>query len=387
MKYITKKQFIIFIAVISAAGLALRFLGFPFESSDYRQCLSSWSAQLSTGSITALSEYRGDYNYPYITILYFLTYLPVSPLYSIKMVSVLFDFLEAGLVASTVMYAATDANRYKAGLLGYAMVFCNPLAIMNSSWLAQCESVWTALALLAFYFVIVREKPAFGMFAFGMALAFKLQAVFILPILLIFFFHKKKYSFLHLLWIPVGVEVLCIPAIIGGCGWDSAINQYLHLLGEYPYMFYYYPNIWTFFQTAPYYVFGTIAVVFTFIVLLLFAVLFVKSGRKHTLQQYVEYAAWTAMTCTMLLPCMHERYNYVAEMLLPISALYNRKLRIPAIFLVLNSVQCIGQQFMGWPKLHWFILAGINILIYFYFSAQCLGGLYAEYKEKEKATC
>ena len=82
-----------------------------------------------------------------------------------------------------------------------------------------------------------------------------------------------------------------------------------------------------------------------------------------------------------------ERVLAVFDGSVPVSALYNRKLRIPALFLVLNSVQCIGQQFMGWPKLHWFILAGINILIYFCFSAQYLGGLYAEYKEKEKAAC
>lgn len=182
--------------------------------------------------------------------------------------------------------------------------------------------------------------------------------------------------------------MLCIPAIIGGCGWDSAISQYLHLLGEYPYLFYYYPNIWTFFQEAPYYVFGTVAVVFTFITLLLFAVLFVKSGKKYVMQDYVKYAAWTAMTCTMLLPCMHERYNYMAEILLPVSAVFDKKLRIPAVVLVLISVQCIGQQFLGWYKFPYHALAVGNIVIYFYFSVHCLGGLYAEFcKNKEKTAC
>ena len=38
-----------------------------------------------------------------------------------------------------------------------------------------------------------------------------------------FYFYKKKFSILHMLWIPVAIEVLCLPAIIGGSGWDSAI--------------------------------------------------------------------------------------------------------------------------------------------------------------------
>lgn len=389
MKRITRKTFWIAIIIISAAGMAPRLLGFPFESVDYRQCLSAWTEQLKEiGSIRALGEYRGDYNYPYITILYFLTLLPVPSLYSIKLASVLFDFLEAGLLASAAMHAEEREKRYGTGLLAYAIVFCNPLAIMNSSWLAQCESIWTALGFLAFYLVIVKEKFGWGMFAFGMAVAFKLQAVFILPILLIFWFYRKKASILHVLWIPAAVELLCIPAIIGGCGWDGAISKYLHLLGEYPYMFYYYPNVWTFFQDAPYFLFGKWAILFTFTILLLFAVLFVKSGRRYGMQDYLKFAAWTTMTCTMLLPCMHERYNYMAEMLLPVSAIFDKKLRVPALLLILTSVQCIGQQFLGWPAISYYALSVCNVLVYFYFSAHCLRELYTEYERNgEMAKC
>lgn len=387
MDKITKKNFRAIIATISTAGLILRFIGFPFESVDYEQCLSSWTEQLKAiGNISAVSAFAGDYNYPYISILYFLTLLPIPSLYSIKMVSVLFDFLEAGLLSATAMHVAEDDRRYGLGAIAYALVLFNPLAVLNSGYLAQCESIWTALGLLSFYLVIVKEKPGWGMFAFGMAIAMKLQAVFILPILLVFYFYKKKFSILHMLWIPVAIEVLCLPAIIGGSGWDSAISQYLHLLGEYPFLFYYYPNIWTFFREAPYYVFGTAAILFTFVTLLLFAVLFIKSGKKFYMQNYVQYAAWTAMTCTMLLPCMHERYNYMAEMLLPVSAIFDKKLRIPALALILISVQCIGQQFLAWAPVSYYALAAGNIIVYFYFTAHCLGGLYREYRKNEGMT-
>lgn len=370
------------VVLISIAGLILRFMGFSFEGVDYEECLSAWFDQLkAAGGINALSEYTGNYNHPYVTILYFLTFVPVSSLYSIKMVSVLFDFLEAGVLASAAMCAAKEGKRREIGLLAYALVLCNPPAIMNSGYLAQCESVWTALGLLSFYLVIVKEKPGAGMFVFGMALAFKLQAIFILPILLTAYFYKKKFSIGNLLWVPAAIEILCIPAIIGGCGWNSGFTRFFQYMGEYPFMFYYYPNIWTFFQNAPYYVFGTVAVVFTFIVLLLFAALFAKSGKKYAVQDYLQYAAWTAMTCTMLLPCMHERYNYMAEILLPVSAVFDRKLRVPALFLILVSTQCIGQQFMDWPKVSYYALAAANIIIYFYLSAHCFGSLYREYRK------
>ena len=387
MRQAAQKRDWIWIGAISVVGLLLRFTGFPFEGVDYQECLSAWTEKLKAANgIHALSAYTGDYNYPYITILYFLTYLPIPSLYSIKLVSVLFDFLEAGLLASTVKRAAGAAGG-RQWIAAYALVLWNPLAVINSGYLAQCESIWTALGILAFYLLVVRERPGLGMFAFGLAIGFKLQAVFILPILLICYFLKKKFSILNVLWIPVAVELLCIPAIIGGCGWDSALGQYLHLMGEYPFLFYYYPNIWTFFQNAPYYVFGTVAVAFAFVTLLLFAVLMIKSGKTYTLWDYVRYAAWIAMTCVMLLPCMHERYNYMAEMLLPVAALSDKRLRIPAAVLILTSLQCIGQQFLDWYKLPYYVLAVSNIAVYFYFTACCMRELYGAYREKEAASC
>ncbi|MCI9276473.1 MAG: hypothetical protein HFH90_02130 [Lachnospiraceae bacterium] len=383
MEKITRGKFWAAITAISIAGLFLRFLGFHFIGVDYQVCLSAWFDQMKEiGNISALAAYKGNYNYPYATILLLLTFIPVPSLYSIKMVSVLFDFLTAGCIALTAMHTIADGRRNGIGLVAYALVLCNPLAVMNSGYLAQCESIWTALGLLSFYLIIVKERSGAGMFVFGAALTFKLQAIFILPILLIFYFYKKKFSLLNLLWIPVALEILCIPAIIGGCSWSSGFSKFFHLMGEYPFMFYYYPNVWTFFQDAPYHVFGTVAVCFTFIVLLIFAVLFTKCGKQYVLQDYIQYAAWTAMTCAMLLPCMHERYNYMAEMLLPISAVFDKKLRIPALVLILTSMQCIGQQFLHWPKFSYYALATINIIVYLYFSAHCLCTLYKEYERK-----
>lgn len=377
-----RKKWGLAIAIVSVIGLVLRLTGFHFEGVDYKECFRVWFEHIKEiGNLSALPAYEGDYNYPYVTILYLLSFIPVSSLYSIKMVSVLFDFLEAGILASTVMNATEGENRYRIGLVAYTLVLCNPHAIINSGYLAQCESIWTALGLLSFYLIVVKEKPGKGMFVLGMALAFKPQAVFIMPILLITYFYKKKFSIWNLLWIPIAIETLCIPAMIGGGRWSDGFSKFFFLLEEYPFIFYYYPNVWAFFQEVPYYAFGTIAIVFTFVVLLLFAVLFMKSGKKYVIQDYVQYAAWTVMTCVMLLPCMHERYNYMAEMLIPVSAIFDKKMRIPALFLILNSAQCIGQQFLGWPRVSYYALAAVNIIIYFYFSAYCFCNLYREYRK------
>lgn len=376
MERMNRKTYIAALVVISAAAMALRWIGIHFVGVDYEVCLSAWYEQLKTsGSLRGLAEFQGDYNMPYVTVLYFLTYLPVEPIIAIKMVSILFDYLGAFVLKAMLMEAAPQEKKYAYGVLAYGMVLLCPVVVINSAWLAQSESIWVSLALLAFWY-IRRDKPVKGMLIVGCALGMKLQAIFILPIILIYYFGRKKFSILHLLWIPAAIELLCIPAIIGGCGWDIAYKVFRRMLGQYPHMYYYYPNVWTYFQEAPYYVFGKAAIMLTFAVLLLFAILYVRSGREHTPGDYMVYVSWTAMTCAMLLPCMHERYNYLAEVVLLVCAVIKPKLRIPAVLLLAASVQCYGQSYLNMPRITPYALALCNIGVYLYLTKVCLGGLY-----------
>ena len=387
MQKMNRRVFIGLIIIFSIAGMAFRWTGIRFEGVDFQNCLLSWYLQLKGGNgLEALADYKGDYNLPYATILYFLTFIPVEPVISIKMVSILFEYLEAALLMKMVMEAAEGERKYLYGALAYGLVLCNPVAVINSGYLAQSEGIWSCLALLSLWY-IWKDKPVKGMLMFGFALAIKLQAVFVLPLILILYFCKRKFTILHLLWVPVAIQVLCIPAIMGGCGFDIAYRIYTNLLGEYPFMYYYYPNIWTFFQEVPYYQFGRAAICFTFAVLLVFAVLFVRSGKKHTVQDCLEYIAWTTMTCAMFLPCMHERYNYIAEVVLPLCAIGKPKYRLPAVILVLIALQCNGQSYLAWSRCSDLALAAGNILVYLWLTRECFQGLYRHAELREAEIC
>lgn len=386
MKEMNKKTFWIWIGIVSVLAMALRWMGIEYEGVDYLNSLLTWYNQLKEGgSLAALADYVGDYNLPYATVLYFLTLIPVRPIVSIKMFSIIFDYLQAGLLMKMVMTACEDEKRKNLyGVIAYALALCNPLVVVNSGYLAQSESIWSYFALLSFWY-IWQEKPVRGMWAMGFGIAMKLQSVFLLPLVMIVYFYKKKFSILHLLWIPVAIQALCIPAIIGGCSFDIAYRLFSHMLGKYPFMYYFYPNIWTFFKEPDYYLFGKVAIAVMFMALLMFAVLFVQSGRKHTMKNYLDYIAWTAFACCMLLPCMHERYNYVTELVLPLCALFNKKLWLPAVVLIALSMQCNGQSYLGWGQVSHYGLAVGNLVIFFYLTWKCFYGLYNEYKAGEEA--
>ncbi|MCM1568053.1 MAG: hypothetical protein NC081_01250 [Roseburia sp.] len=380
---LTLQNWRLLLIILSVFGMALRLTGFSFEGVDYRASLLPWFEDLREyRGFTGLAHFQGDYNIPYITILCILSWLPIPPLVSIKLSSVLFDYLTAALLAVMVKEASTEDRKYANSLLAYGIFLCCPVTVINSGYLAQCESIWTGLALLSFW-LILKNRPAAGMLCFGFAFAMKPQGVFILPLLLICYFYKKSFSILHVLWIPVGIELLCIPAIIGGCPPDVFIRFFKMMMGHYPFVYYYYPNFWTYLKDAPYYVFGKVAIFSAFLVLLLFAILFLRSKRKHSMTDYLEYIAFTSMTCAMILPCMHERYNYMAETVLAACAVLRPKYRFPALLLILVSTQCNGASYLNWPWISHDMLAACNIAVYFYLAWHCLGSLYKEARLQE----
>lgn len=386
MKNKNSSGFFIIIIVISLAGMALRWMGITFEGVDYQYSLLPWYEELkASGSLHGLAEYRGDYNLPYVTLLYFLTWIPVDPIISIKMSSILFDYLTAFLVMVMMRKAAPDDKKELFGIIAYCLVLLNPVSVMNSGYLAQCESVWVFLALFAFW-MVWKGHPAWGMLFFGFSFAMKPQGIFILPILLIYYFKEKKFSILNILWAAVGIQLTCIPAIMGGCSFDVFIRFLRMMMGHYPYVYYYYPNIWIYLKEAPYYIFGKVAIFSTFAVLLIFAVLYVRSQKRPILQDMLVYITWTAMTCAMLLPCMHERYNYLSEILLMVCAIREKRYRLPALILQLASIQCCGQSYLGWPWVSHYALAACNIAVYLYLTRDCVVDLYkAGLPEKEGA--
>ena len=364
--------------LLTIVGMALRWSGIYYVGIDYQECLSTWYAQLKEGGdLYALTGYEGNYNLPYATALLLLTYIPVEPIISIKMLSIVFDFLSAGVLMKVVMECVQEKKEFY-GLLTYGLTLYAPFTVINSGYLAQSDGIYVSLALLSFWF-IYKDKPVKGMIAFGCALCMKLQAIFALPILALLYWTKKKFSALHLAWIPVTIQTLCIPAIIAGCGWDIAIKVYENFLGGYPYMYYFYPNVWTYFQDMPYYAFGKMAIFVTMVVLLLYCILVVQSKRKHTLTDYLEYFTWTAMTCAILLPCMHERYNYMAEILMIALSVLRPKMRVSALLLCLLSWQLYIQYFLGGYSVHPYFLAACNIGIYCYLTYVSVKGLWRDF--------
>jgi Gpi18-like mannosyltransferase len=165
--------------------------------------------------------------------------------------------------------------------------------------------------LICLYF-LASQKYNLAFLAYGLAFAFKLQAIFFLPFLGMHFLKTRKYSFAQFLWIPLVLLVTSMPAIFLGRPAKEVFSVYFGQIGEYSRTVFNFGNIYTFLPDD-YARFALPGVIL--MLLLLFVGLFlILRDRKLTLTPFnlPDFALLSILVCASFLPGMHERYMFAA---------------------------------------------------------------------------
>jgi Gpi18-like mannosyltransferase len=210
-------------AVVAIVLLAVlvRFAVVNEVSGDYRNFLSPWYDQLSAGGFSSLAGDFSNYNPPYLYLMLFATQLPLPKIVAIKLISMVFDLVLAGFAALIVR---ERFPRPLFGLTAFALVLFAPTVVINSSWWGQCDSIYASFCLGSRYFLI-KSKPWWAAVFFGIALSFKLQAIFFLPVLIIVVVVNRQ-KLLSLLAVPAVFAALLLPAALAGRDLGSLLMIY-----------------------------------------------------------------------------------------------------------------------------------------------------------------
>ena len=205
-------------ALLLAAAFVLRGLCLNYETSDYTQFLTVWVDFFRThGGLAALREPVGNYNVPYLTFLVLISGSSLSDLHLIKLFSIFFDVVLAWSVMQLVGLFRREAV-WK--LSAFFLVLFWPTVVLNGALWGQCDSVYASLAVLSVYLVLAGH-PVLGVVSIAAAFSFKLQAVFIMPVFLLFWL-TRRVRLRHALAFPATCVVMVLPAVIAGRGlWDA----------------------------------------------------------------------------------------------------------------------------------------------------------------------
>lgn len=335
-----EKHILLFCVIgVTLISMIIRYSFREIISNDAYWCLLPWYDVIKeNGGIYALGSQVGDYNMLYQFIIAVFTYLPIEPLSAYKLLSCIFDYLLAAAMGYFV-YFFSEKDRILKGTMAYMLVLMSPIVILNSSYWGQCDAIYTffcVASLLAF----CRDKYKLTFVLYGVAFAFKLQAVFLLPFFLFAYFVKKKFSVLYFGIIPVMMVILSIPGLIMGRSVAEVFTIYLNQTGSYKSITMNYPTFWNLLQSAnmdAFYInMKKPAIALTVVVIALLMVTWIVKKVPMTTRNMIYMAFLLAYTCVLILPSMHERYGYLYEIL-----------AILVAFLQIRTLPCLVGMYLA----------------------------------------
>ncbi|WP_147409299.1 glycosyltransferase 87 family protein [Kitasatospora xanthocidica] len=326
-----------------ASALLLRGLLLQYESSDWYYFLGPWYRYIAAhGGFQALGDTGfSDYNVPYLYLMAALGRLPVPALAAVKCLSVLFDLALAYYTHRIV--ALRWPHRPWRPFAAAVTVLFLPTVVTNSGWWAQADAIFTAF-LLGGVHHLLHGRPWWTCAFFGIALAFKLQAVFLFPLLLVVVL-ARRMPWRCLLAVPAAYLALDVPAVLLGADPWQLLTVYARQTGTYRDLTLNAPSVYQFVSVPPgeddpVRRAGVLVAGALVLALIALAVRALRStggaagepladrstaggGRAGlTGTGILLLATVFAIAVPFLLPSMHERYFYVADVLSVIVAFH-----------------------------------------------------------------
>ena len=338
---------------LGVVAFLVRLYWFDWQSGDYTIYLEPWFTQLKdNGGPAALKDPIGDYNVSYLFLMALLTYLPIQPLYSIKLLSCLADFVLA-------IYAARIGNRLGGkwtGLCLYAVFLFWPEFVLNSGAWAQCDAIYSA-ALVSCLYYLMAERPAKASVAFGVAVAFKLQAVFFGPVILLCLL-KRKLKIRHLPLMVLPYVLFLIPPALAGRKILEMLTIYFKQTGTYSSSLS--MNAPALLRILPDTLSEPIQKGIAYTAILVCGVLVLATlwwaFRKWSVisdHELLLFSAFILFLVPYLLPYMHERYFYPAMCMILLCAAFSGMMRGVAVIEGICMYYMYGMYLFGyaWDKL------------------------------------
>jgi Gpi18-like mannosyltransferase len=319
------EAFILLTGIVLA--LLLRVLLRDAVTVDFTAFYGPWMEFIrQKGGFPALGEQFANYAPLYLYLLTLaVALLPFLPdLYSVKLISTVFDLGTAFFGSRLVRLRHP---RGPAALFAFLVILFAPTVVINSAYWGQTDSIYTAGLVACVYFLAVR-KESYAFIAFGLALAMKMQALFLLPLLgiLLLCRYVSWKSFL----IPPAIFLLSlIPAWLAGRPFGDLLLTYAQQAGYYQALAANVPNLYQWLPNEQYELIYPVGVVWTAAIVFLLAMAVVIKRPVITPALIVSLATLSTLIVPYFLPKMHDRYFYPADVFSILFAFY-----FPAYFYI-----------------------------------------------------
>jgi len=318
------------VALITVA-VALRVAAWPVTTNDMR-IFFMWYHQLGdVGGWRAIGADVGNYNAPFVYLLAFLHLVPGPLIIKIKAAFALFD-----VVLAVYAYKITGSRKALAVVL-------LPTVLINASLWGQIDAMWAGLAVAGVYYLL-RDRPWIAVALLAASVAIKPQGIFLLPLLLLLAL-GDRLPWRTLLAAPAVFLTLDLPALIAGRDPIELFSIYdlqrqshnvrgLTLRA---------PSVYAFLPAdAPVETVRLVGIIVA--VCAVAAVCALLAARRIDI---LAAATLFAIMVPFLLPGMHERYFFLADVLTVLLAVQQPRLWPVPVLVQSASLICYAPYLLG----------------------------------------
>lgn len=345
--------------LLAAAVVRIPFLG--FETADAHFWVVPWYDNLVTHGYEALGReapnldgFRdplGGYPPTYHYLIYVSTFFEglLPRLYLVKLISVAFDGLAAIVMFALVRRVTGSDSR---GWVGAACVLLAPTVVANGAVWAQCDAIHSSLLLTTVYFSIV-GNPLLAAAVFGVAFSFKAQSVLLLPYLLLLILIGRM-RWWHLGVVPVVYAVMMLPAVLLGRPVVDVLVVYLKQGQFFSKLSMNSPNFYYFIPDGHYATGLLLGTAATVVASLAFAIVARRSPLTRD-PRFLVFAATVSLAMSaFLLPKMHDRYFFPADIASIALALCMPRLWfVPIVFQISSGLSYVPALSDAWNDFHY----------------------------------
>ncbi len=374
-KWLTDHILLLAYVAVGVLGLFLRYSHLPMLAADLKYMNSSWFEAIKAEGMAGILDPALEYTYSpfhlYVWMLAAALFGSFDTHMVLKAVSLLF---EAGMVAASCGLLRTllpKKEQQFQRFLGFTALWLSPVLLWNVAGWGQTDALFAVFAVLAVW-MLVKDKPVWGLVWLGVSLAFKLQAIFLLPLFMMAYFcGRKRFSVLWFLLVPGILVISGIPMVLVGESPLFAVNIYLGQTDLYNKITYNYPNLYAIMGDALQVdqmtlgMYSRVGLVLCVAALGCVAAYMMSKHKQLDDPALVLLGAWCVLCCVFFLPRMHERYGIVGEILLLCWAVWLKKPRglLYALLCILPILSAYAQYLFQFPFFSLQLGGVINLLL------------------------
>lgn len=342
-------------ALLVVVAVAARGLLWPMSTGDVTDFYVPWLEHLRAFGFDGLRTTDANYNPPYLYLLLLGGWIwpSLSAISVVKAVAVAFELLLAIAVARLVA-GGGEGRGLSRGALAGAGVLLLPTVALNAAGWGQCDAIYTTFLLLGIA-AAERDHEAGAAAGFATAFAFKLQAAFGGPAILAYWL-PARHRARQLLVAAAVYAAWLVPMLAAGRPLADTAGTYLRQGTYFNELALGAPNLWTILKYAlPGPTGYRIGVAAGLAVTLAASALFVPVATRVMRQRperRLELFFTAYFAAPFLLPKMHDRYFFVADVVSFVLAARDRRWLPVAVLVQVGSLSAYW-AYLGavrWPR-------------------------------------